>query len=70
VPGYGPPNLFILDQFQRPAPTVYPITYDQKQACNQVVWSSNLVDKRGTGKVRFVVAFLSHTTWNGQHKGL
>ena len=44
VPGYGAPSLFLGG-----APTSYPVTYDRKQSCNQVVFTSTLVDKMNTG---------------------
>lgn len=55
VPGYGAPSLFIYNNNVQ-APTSYPVTYDQKAACNLNVFTSNLVDKANStiiyGKVR------------------
>ena len=44
VPGYGAPSLFIFVNGVS-APTSYPVTYDQKAACNLNVITSDLVDK-------------------------
>lgn len=41
VPGYGAPRLFD----SAAAPTSYPVTYDQKQACNGTVFSMDLVNR-------------------------
>lgn len=46
VPGYGPPRLFTQGINNLPAPTAYPITYDQKNACGGVVFRTDLVDSR------------------------
>lgn len=55
VPGYGAPSLFIYNNNVL-APTSYPVTYDQKAACNLNIFTSNLVDKADStiiyGKVR------------------
>jgi hypothetical protein len=45
LPGYGAPNLFIYNrQTGALGPTSYPVTYDQKMACEQVVFRSPLVN--------------------------
>ena len=44
VPGFGAPNLFVFNNGLI-APTSFPITYDQKNACNQIVFRSSLVDR-------------------------
>ena len=43
VPGFGKTPLYLNNGQTNPA-TSYPITYDQKNACNYAVYSSNLVD--------------------------
>ena len=43
VPGFGPPNLYVNNGNTFPI-AAFPITYDQKQACNNVVYTSALVD--------------------------
>eukprot|EP00195_Chlamydomonas_chlamydogama_P005626 CAMPEP_0202898442 /NCGR_PEP_ID=MMETSP1392-20130828/6965_1 /ASSEMBLY_ACC=CAM_ASM_000868 /TAXON_ID=225041 /ORGANISM="Chlamydomonas chlamydogama, Strain SAG 11-48b" /LENGTH=381 /DNA_ID=CAMNT_0049584375 /DNA_START=230 /DNA_END=1371 /DNA_ORIENTATION=- len=47
VPGYGAKNLFTPNG----APSSYPITYDQKDSCNQVVIRAPLVDRMNQSNV-------------------
>eukprot|EP00195_Chlamydomonas_chlamydogama_P017827 CAMPEP_0202895428 /NCGR_PEP_ID=MMETSP1392-20130828/4636_1 /ASSEMBLY_ACC=CAM_ASM_000868 /TAXON_ID=225041 /ORGANISM="Chlamydomonas chlamydogama, Strain SAG 11-48b" /LENGTH=230 /DNA_ID=CAMNT_0049580437 /DNA_START=138 /DNA_END=827 /DNA_ORIENTATION=+ len=47
VPGYGAPQLFVNGN----APTSYPVTYDRKQACNQIVVVAPLVDKFNSSNI-------------------
>ena len=52
VPGYGAPYLFTAGQMLGTwAPTSYPITYDQKGACGQVVFTSDLVDRSAPNNI-------------------
>ena len=52
VPGYGAPSLYTSGQiYGTLAPTSYPVTYDQKGACGQVVFTSDLVDKANANNV-------------------
>lgn len=52
VPGYGAPQLFMLDRVTgAAAPTSYPITYDQKAACEQVVFTTDLVDIQNSNNI-------------------
>ncbi|GAX77910.1 hypothetical protein CEUSTIGMA_g5352.t1 [Chlamydomonas eustigma] len=45
VPGYGAPNLYISTASGIIAPTSYPVTYDQKLACDLIVFTTPMVDK-------------------------
>ena len=52
VPGYGAASLYTSGQiYGTLAPTSYPVTYDQKGACGQVVFTSDLVDKANANNV-------------------
>ena len=41
-PGFGKPALFVHGTNGQPAPTSYPVTWDQKGACNLAVFSADL----------------------------
>ena len=45
VPGYGEPQLYTYNGLSQLAPTSYPVTYDQKRACDQVIVTTDLVDQ-------------------------
>lgn len=52
LPGFGAPTLFLYNrQTGALGPTSYPITYDQKAACEQVVFRSSLVNKASPSDV-------------------
>lgn len=53
VPGYGAPSLYLNS-----GPTSFPTTYDQKQACGGIVYSTPLVDT--------VFKYLMHSCMHGK----
>ncbi len=74
-PGFGPPSLFTFTG----GPTSYPITYDQKQACNNIVYSTELVDSssisygkvfvwKDYGDVLYVTVSLYASGWGAEAK--
>lgn len=69
VPGYGNGYGLFAGADGIFGPTSYPITYDQKMACGQVVFTSDLVDKRTLGSSN-TVTYGKLYAWKDMNDGL